>query len=816
MNDNVYDFANRMHADFSSLTSSILDQLAFPDSAKEGYKMMIIRCGRQQSILILVIGFSLLVVFLGKLSFSFTLGKENKGKLKSKGALRFFWTNRKTEFQNNSSNSDDDNTFEVRNDDEDSENEDDDDNSQGSNSSNGSAFASLRRAPELVRQNLAQLIKKVSWDELSFWSPLYMLLPEDDMEKECIDDMDDNEEFFYGDHVVDATSSLEMEVTNTLNTQDSRPRNKSLRKDAKTITHFCFLVHGHRGMSRDLCYMQSVMRKQAKMQQRKIIRTISRKQQRIGKHVEKRGDEKPENGELQIDLVKVQNSHIDSEVSESSRHSTTDLSHDSASDFDSDSQNEIQDTSTIKSRTPFNVNIDQTYLVPELVVHSPQCNEKKTDDGVVAGGDRLVDEILTFIRKYMLSTNTTSDTTDTDKLVDITISLVGNSFGGLYSRYAVAKLAEILQSNDTSQIDMILDGRYRVHFNVFCTTATPHLGLAGHTYVPLPRSAEVGVAAALGDSGRDLFRLNSLLMEMATTKYYLSSLGYFRKRIAYANAYGTDFPVPTRTAAFLSEASTYPHHFDSRSTIDTQNEAATDANVTDNDSNKPLITSEFVVAKLHTKKDSNHTQSDDNNYRNDPDQLTDSCDEETNDNDNLDESVIELATMSASLDSLGWTKVFVDVRKQIPRIAISQSLLPNSLKTSLSSTEIDKTATTDTSRYSLSPFKSMMAGSSSTRAAQDSSLTSSSSYANKACIHQLKEKGVVPSKDVAAAVAATTPLVTTDRGEVSLQWPLGHNMMVAFSRSKWSAYMNKAGRPVVDSLARELVDDIFAFRAENR
>jgi hypothetical protein len=34
-------------------------------------------------------------------------------------------------------------------------------------------------------------------------------------------------------------------------------------------------------------------------------------------------------------------------------------------------------------------------------------------------------------------------------------------------------------------------------------------------------------------------------------------------------------------------------------------------------------------------------------------------------------------------------------------------------------------------------------------------------------------------------------------------------MMVAFSRSRWSTYMNKAGRPVVDALAQELVDDIF-------
>jgi hypothetical protein len=34
-------------------------------------------------------------------------------------------------------------------------------------------------------------------------------------------------------------------------------------------------------------------------------------------------------------------------------------------------------------------------------------------------------------------------------------------------------------------------------------------------------------------------------------------------------------------------------------------------------------------------------------------------------------------------------------------------------------------------------------------------------------------------------------------------------MLVAFSRSRWSKYMNRGGRPVVDSLAKELVEDIF-------
>jgi hypothetical protein len=46
---------------------------------------------------------------------------------------------------------------------------------------------------------------------------------------------------------------------------------------------------------------------------------------------------------------------------------------------------------------------------------------------------------------------------------------------------------------------------------------------------------------------------------------------------------------------------------------------------------------------------------------------------------------------------------------------------------------------------------------------------------------------------------------TLDETHFAIHWPLGHNMIVAFSRSRWSAHMNKAGRPVVDALANEIV-----------
>ena len=126
---------------------------------------------------------------------------------------------------------------------------------------------------------------------------------------------------------------------------------------------------------------------------------------------------------------------------------------------------------------------NETGSIQDLVVHNCVCNEGKTNDGVENGGRRLVEELITVLKKESKARNS--------KIV--TVSFVGNSLGGLYSRYAIVEL---------SQSDAL---DFKVHFNIFCTTATPHLGISRHTYLPLPRSAENMVAHALGDTGKDLY-----------------------------------------------------------------------------------------------------------------------------------------------------------------------------------------------------------------------------------------------------------------------------------------------------------------------
>jgi hypothetical protein len=466
------------------------------------------------------------------------------------------------------------------------------------------------------------------------------------------------------------------------------------------ITHFCFLIHGHRGLSKDLSYVQTVMRRVAATEKRK--RWVQYQQQE--------------------DMTSVSSSSLPLQGAVGGGEEKEGAE---ASDF----------------------------LRHDMVVHSVCCNEGKTTDGVVKGGDRLVEEIMNVIRQEM-EIRQSAEGAKRGGIRDVTISILGNSLGGIYGRYAIAKLTE--QCQHESEGCYILDGKFRLMMNIFCTTATPHLGVAGHTFVPLPRSAEIGVAHAMGDTGKDLFRLNDLLKTMATSPEFLEPLGSFRKRIAYANAFGTDFPVPAQTAAFLNEASTYPHHFLDDDDPDPDQEG--DQLVVDDNG--------LVIAILHTP-----VKDKDESKENSTAEVLEQVEQNT---------TSELVQMSTSLDALGWKKVFIDVRKEIPNIALPRSFrrLNN-----------NGTNTSSSGNGNGNPG--------------DEEMDDSSERLKQ--IDLLRQRGVVGSRDVAAAV--TAPMFDDEK----LHWPVGHNMMVAFSRSRWSTYMNKGGRPVVDLLAKELVQDIFTW-----
>lgn len=173
------------------------------------------------------------------------------------------------------------------------------------------------------------------------------------------------------------------------------------------------------------------------------------------------------------------------------------------------------------------------------LVYSAQDNDGRTSDGIAAGGSRLATEVNRVIQDV-------AEQVPKDKLKGISLSFVGNSMGGLLARYALSEIPSLQPASVTPSESIHVESR------VFCTTATPHLGVSQHTYLPLPRSIEYVIANVMQPTGRDLFRYTDAIERLATDPIFVSPLQRFRKRIAYANAYQTDFQVPTATAAFLS------------------------------------------------------------------------------------------------------------------------------------------------------------------------------------------------------------------------------------------------------------------------
>jgi len=585
--------------------------------------------------------------------------------------------------------------------------------------------------------------------------------------------------------------------------------------------HLLVLVHGIRGAATDLSYLKSQIVKHAR--QRLLERRFYEDQ--LQQSLSHQDDKEHEDTILEEEEDVSDLSESDAEEGESHR-------------------------PTRSKETCFNEslsNVSNENFVKRLewfTVHAATCNEGLTDDGVGNGGERLTQEIFNVIKKEL---DLVESTNPNVKVAQVTLSLVGNSLGGLYSRYAAARVADFASleyehSMKQKQVlrppepCMTVYGR-RLRFSVFCTTASPHLGIADHTYIRVPRSIEVAGAYALfGNTGRDIFRLTDLLRRMATAPYFLDPLAYFNQRIAFANAYSTDFAVPTETAAFLHRKSPSLHTFvdallcDDEDVILPQN---LDLLEEIEQEVKYYQDNPLIVAALRTKPTyviSSHRGSRDHGLGasaswESSDELSGMTDEGLSeapfDQEALQEETDELVLMATSLDSLGWKKVFVDMRDQMP------ALLPTPKLPKLMGVDsiLSKAAVAlPSARVALSDSitnhqPQMLAHATANDVAThaETSVTTAGAVAHKALsslvctahptkrttckkLSELREKLVVPSKDLADILSA--------KEKIGL--PLGHNMMVAHTKPRSVAmnHVNQRGRPVMDSLAQELVEAI--------
>ncbi|KAK2384303.1 Hydrolase protein family [Trifolium repens] len=202
-----------------------------------------------------------------------------------------------------------------------------------------------------------------------------------------------------------------------------------------------------------------------------------------------------------------------------------------------------------------------------LIYVSSSNTYTKTFTGIDGAGKRLADEVLQVVKK-------------TESLKRI--SFLAHSLGGLFARYAIA----VLYSRDTYNRDQPGDLAYSTAGNYqstsfskgamiaglepinFITLATPHLGVRGKRQLPfllgvpiLEKLAAPMAPLFVGRTGSQLFLTDGkpnkppLLLRMASDcedVKFLSALGVFKCRIAYANV-SYDHMVGWRTSSIRRE-----------------------------------------------------------------------------------------------------------------------------------------------------------------------------------------------------------------------------------------------------------------------
>uniref|UniRef100_A0A7S3UFU8 DUF676 domain-containing protein n=1 Tax=Picocystis salinarum TaxID=88271 RepID=A0A7S3UFU8_9CHLO len=142
--------------------------------------------------------------------------------------------------------------------------------------------------------------------------------------------------------------------------------------------------------------------------------------------------------------------------------------------------------------------VDLSYLAQQIhrrsngvgIVHCVSCNEGKTKDGVVQGGDRLAQEVKQVLDRHRGNVPLKR------------IHFVGNSLGGLYCRYAVAVLFEpCTRVEKDGSCKCGCGGAGRVAGLIphsFVTIATPHLGVRKFKILNLPDMIYVAMAKRTG------------------------------------------------------------------------------------------------------------------------------------------------------------------------------------------------------------------------------------------------------------------------------------------------------------------------------
>jgi hypothetical protein len=442
----------------------------------------------------------------------------------------------------------------------------------------------------------------------------------------------------------------------------------------------------------------------------------------------------------------------------------------------------------------------------KLIVYSATCNEKNSSDGIEAGGDRLVKEINDVLSRLA---NDIVDEHIGEKSLSISagiklkstriaLSIIGYSMGGLYGRFAIRYINwRVPVGIGSTIVDVV------VVPHIFATIATPHLGMKGMSYFKVPGCFESLAGVIFGRSGNDVFRrtisnstrsrkstniryhkkensvLNINLKDESEEQYkyndiierlsfdpsFIGPLARFSRRIAYANAFSTDIAVPTATAAFLFDDDSDESascEFSDVSNRSNPNDCASQPPVVARRSSH-LFVSEFHGEAKSIKNIDYKEENNENQYsfvRFDTVATKNRADFKI-----AVENPPSVSDMARSLDSLGWSKVFIDARPHIPSIWKRSSV---SKRHSFNDVLKNKICTfEDQNNDNLSWYSS----------------------------------GVLKRR-------------LSGNGFDGNTLPFGHSFIVASTKDSMRKRLYKSARPIVDrAIAKEVVNEMFRFNS---
>ena len=456
-------------------------------------------------------------------------------------------------------------------------------------------------------------------------------------------------------------------------------------------------------------------------------------------------------------------------------------------------QNKQQQRQTSSSSNP-------TIERHRFVVHSALCNEGKTTDGIDAGGRRLAQEINSLLQYVVRNNNSNDDEDDENNNAEnrqhhqkqqFTLTICGNSLGGLYARRALADIEWTVKTDQESSSSIQSQTATTTTTNtitpmLFVTTATPHLGVSQHTFIKLPRAVEYPIAQVLEQTGRDLFRFSNILQDLTFDPKYIRPLLQFQQRIAYANMYSTDFQVPTPTAAFWAVNSDSPHHV-----VDMIIQPSSEEE-SDNNDNKQLSDSVHKSALRRNPPStivmtvSTPPQHDLLLYSNEG---STSASTNKNDNDSSNDGDYYSSMYrewSKQLDRLGWTKVLVDVREHVPTVHFWST----KDSSSSSSSEDDGSS-------------SIADESNNKNDGKESYVTTKKTWTADELLQKFGT-GLLES------TATMRKGLFFIRPPPPIRLPMGHTVMVANAKDEFNKWVNSGGKPVMDWLSQSIVEALQA------